>query len=486
MKKRAFIYMCILLLGCVICCLIIFDGNKSLNNIQTTQNDRIDEVSNSSGWTLFSDKYFQVIDICFGNPLLKRILVQSDFDEIHESLVDKKSRAMTKEEIEAIKNDPNAHMVDNVTEDGYYLKDNWVQIEQNMVEAKSIERFMYGSGMSIMPFETFKATYEEYNRVKTMKFQKFYNGNTIVIPKDTYSGLSRFTMTPDCKKFFIECRDSLWQINSKTNQLEKISDSTYNGKTYEELDKEAYESNPYNNCYWNENIHTSPDSKKLAYISNKNDVNKFEIFIFDIETKQEIKISEDKYAENIIIGWLNKNQLLYERYFDNGEKEIVVYNLNGERVKIGQRETDECSMVHEIHEIKDNMISYTNSSDNKTINIIEFDGESRLRAKRKETLDGSIRWRYGKKFNLNNTYFACMYRTNEEDFTTHIAILDLNSNDIIKINELPKEVDKSAFIIEFSWIDDNKLLINIEEKIDGKEKISTWIYTLNEKNFNMK
>lgn len=429
------------------------------------------------GWTFVSDEYYKLLRVDTDHPILLSIPQDSDYAKALASLVDESAVPMTSQEIEAIQADPNASMVDNVLPDGRFLKENWVQLQNEIVEASQTVRIWSQHSISApinsQVFETIVNTGHGELLLNLQKLQ--VDDKTIFIPKSNKNFPAEFTITPDGQKSFVHAENGLWLINRSNNQLEQLSSNTYNGKTYEALVKESFDLYKENVIHWNAGVLPSPDSTKLVYQSRKNNIEAREatLFVFDLASGVETMITHSENVEYRIEGWVTSDSIICTKYQDSGIT-LVLISLNGEEINLPFE--GESPIVYSV---KDGLIAYaTHRSSNSEFHIARVDEVGVIHEIFSTQLDERIVMRGIKSFSPKLSYAAILCSSNNSSIGRYVKVVDLSTNTVTVIDSLPEGTNTSADILEFSWANDNTLLVTIQEDVAKAQKMSTWTYSL--------
>ena len=258
-------------------------------------------------------------------------------------------------------------------------------------------------------------------------------------------------------------------------------ETTYNGKSYEELKKEMDQTfagaEATGTISWNDNIIFSPDDSKIAYITNRDCslTGGQSVWMYDFNTGKEKALvvgSGDYYR---CIGWISPNHILCQKYTGDKLYNYVVDDT-GKITEIALEGED----VEILGTTCSGLIAYNpDYSSSNEIYIDSFDAQtgslSRLYSKK---IDGTLRiYKDFEGFNDDGSKFACLFVPDENETILHIFVIDINEGSETVISELPVKENR-VYISGFNWINNEKLLINISTIKDGKEEISTWVYNL--------
>jgi hypothetical protein len=257
-------------------------------------------------------------------------------------------------------------------------------------------------------------------------------------------------------------------------------ETTYNGKSYEELKKEMDQTfagaEATGTISWNDNIIFSPDDSKIAYITNRDCTltGGQSVWMYDFNTGKEKALAVGSGDYYRCIGWISPNHILCQKYVGDKLYNYVVDDtgkiteiaLEGENVEILGTT---CS----------GLIAYSPNENSDKIYIDSFDAQSSLLSRLySKKINGTLRIPFDYNgFDDNGSKFACLFAPDENDTVLYIFVIDIDEGSETVISEVPVKENR-VYISGFSWIKNEKLLINISTIKDGKEEISTWTYNL--------
>ncbi|MGO4699424.1 hypothetical protein AB4Z50_34855 [Paenibacillus sp. 2TAB26] len=443
----------------------------------SNQNNNVAINKTAGNLDFIGDEYYRMLQVDTDNPILLNRLQDRDYAKIKEFLVDESSEPLTLQALKEIEVDPNARVVDNMLQDGRFLKENWDELQHKMIEEALTVRTLNGirtkEQINPQEFETSVKTSHGDIAIKLQKVQ--VDGKTIVIPKNSDDIPVQFSITPDGQKSLVSAENGLWLVNSSNNQLELLLPSTYNGKTFEALAEESMNLYGENIVVWNEDVMSSPDSKTLVYNSNKNNIKTrgSALFVYDITTGNETIIADAEGANYLVDGWLTPESVLCKKITSSGMKQVVV-SLDGK-----EAELDLVGEAPYIYAVQDGLIAYATALSSGEIHIAKIDKSGTLQEITSTKLNGTTRLRASNKgFSSDNSYFAFIYVPDDVPEARYIKVIDLNSDKLIDLDFLPAESNSSARYLEFSWTDENTLLLVVKEEINETKKMSTWTYSL--------
>lgn len=397
------------------------------------------EVSAEGKWTFVEDEHYCVVPIQLENPLLVKQLQDRD----HLAIWEKQSKIS-----------------------------NWEEAMPQII----------GEQMRIRPLDDtkscmiseFDVDFDTSSGMKTIQMNKIIQGESIItLPKlgAEYS-LAGFSITPDGQKSFVISDKGLWTVNNETNQLEPLLLSTYNDYSFEDLVSRSYEVFGGNYVTWNSNVMPDLSGTKLAYISNKHDVEygRNALYVYDLTTKVETMIASSEIANYFNLGWLDAEHIFCVKNRNDGISYVSV-NLNGEETPFNFSCKEPI-----IYSVQNQLIAYMEDWESNQIIVIKYMDDSPPQVIKIIEIDEQAIFRGEMKcFSPDNSQIACLYSPDRNERDRYIQVVNLNSQKSRIIDSLPKDCD---YILEFFWMDNNTLLVVTGNGIDGKTELSTWTYSL--------
>ena len=288
---------------------------------------------------------------------------------------------------------------------------------------------------------------------------------------------SRLVCSPDATKYLIWNERGLWLLEVDKNDLTKISTNTYNGKTYDELKGELLKyfrskgmEGPAT-LWWNDNPIFSPDSSKIVYITNRDCMTGgSSIWLYDFTTKEERPLIKNESGEYYRCdGWIDATHIIVHRYYRNDKVPYFIVDTNGwiKHLNLKGKQPAVLSVSDQ------GLIAYTsNYSESRDIRVIKVGQNNSITKLYSRTIDGTLRLYKSELINPEGTKVAYLYAPDKDETSQNLMIADLKSNKETIIERVPT---KEA-IRNFSWLDNNRLLIHTDKVTNGMDKVSSWIY----------
>lgn len=423
----------------------------------------------STAWKKISEEYYAPILVADGGQvLLRKTLQQSDFEQILEALVDTSIPADTAAVAKAA-TDPDAHLPDNMLPDGRVLRSDWQEVQQKLIaSAQKMTKLSDGKMVSTTAARQMALAAEGVD----CKMNVFsLDGQQYIIPE---TGMSSCKIIPDRNESIFYNNQGIWLVNPKTQQSSALLPNEYNGKTYDELYEQAAQKGNTNGLVWNNQVCVNDAGTKLAYISDKENLLTYSVFMYDLETGKEklVRVSEDH--NYVMIGWIDDDTVLCYKLRGEGLS-IVAIDASGNEQAVALETNDPY-----IIDISGNLIAYRGpgSSD---VWISKYNGTTSTElVKHIDLKDGVICVMAGAdEFNPTGDKFAFIYSPNSMSQERYLWTIDLVESKINKEMTLPAIESDTIGVHNFSWKNSNELIVNVyAQESAGNETISTWNYTV--------
>lgn len=431
-----------------------------------------------SAWTEVGDGYYTNVAGTKENIVLQRELTDKEYQEIQEQLIDT-NRASDLVAAERIKTDPDATLPDNMLPDGRFLKDNWETLEQELVKQYqttlvSTEKGVYRQA-SKQNTKTMSVVLDAEEGL-SLQMERVDSGEaTTLVPKAVQDSGLTATMMPDGQKVIAASKDSMWIISDDGNTVDLAVPNVYQGKSYDTMVQESYDSYGEDAVLWCGQETASPNSTKVAFVANKNDIGKgYSLFIYDTETGSEKLVRPANGAFYLIVNWVDEDHVLCYKLQNDTDRTFVVIGTDGSEVEL-QFAIPDVQMIS----AKSGLIAYTNPENNK-VYVGKFKGTSALTPVFEESVGGVLRLRDGvNEFNSDASKLALVYVPDDNADTRNVKVFDLtrnaeNSSEKILLPQSAIRAKKS--VLEVSWMANDDLMV-IEETQNAKQsEYSTWQY----------
>lgn len=457
MKERLYSLMIAILLVSVFCFTVYANANKTTNS-----------------WELIDDGYYSGISINNKTSVLLRNITNEDLLAIQSQLIDTTIPA-DKVSAERSVNDPDAILPDNMLPDGTFLKENWIELQNELISGykKIITSFDTGEYIDITKNQRLNSPLTLDADVFTGVDLGAVTVDTamVLVPYITYGSSTNTVLTPDGKNIIAFNEQGMW-IASADSLSEKMGTKRiFNGETYDTLSKKSIDLYDKNIVFWCGQVEPSPDSEKVAFVSNKNDLTGYSVFLYDLATSEEVLLRSEPGYFYLIADWIDKENILCYK-IKGQERTFVVINLDGKEIELDFEIPDE-----QIIAAKDGMIAHTNSA-NDTVYVAKFENTSDLSIIYKYKLNGTLRVRDGVNvFSPDNSKLALVYVPDGNEYGREVKIFDL-SNDSAQNVAFPAKKAGMTAILEISWIDNSNLLTVVVSGLDESESFSTWCYSV--------
>lgn len=288
--------------------------------------------------------------------------------------------------------------------------------------------------------------------------------------------------SPDATKYLIGDKRGLWLLEVDKNDLTKISTDTYNGKTYDELRDELVKYSRSKGIkglwlWWNGGPIFSPDSSKIVYGTNRDcPTGGSSIWLYDLTTKEERPLIKSKSGEYYCCDrWIDAAHIIGHRGYRNDKILYFIVDTNGQIEYLNLNIKGKHPSVLSVSD--QGLIAYTsNSSEMRDINVIKVGQDNSITTLYSRTIDGTLRLRSSELINPEGTKVAFLYAPDKDNTSRNrnLMIADLKSNKETIIERAPTKEE----IEDFSWLNNNRLLIHTDKVTNGMHEISSWIYNV--------
>ncbi|MBQ8589736.1 MAG: hypothetical protein IJ486_04715 [Firmicutes bacterium] len=418
----------------------------------------------NSKWYKISDAYYEDISPqMIESVVLRRIPQNIDYELIMEDLVDD-TIAPDIAAVENVKNDPNASLPDNMLPDGRVLKENWRELQEEIIREMKVPRYFNGGVAQKVDEKKVIVSFgerEEDLKEVTIEGEKYIYLGDSAKKIDTIS---------ERNETILSHRKGIYLIDPYTKTAKEIMPQTYGGKTYEELNSEAIASGN-DGITWNGQVQLNPKGNKLAYVSEKDNLKTLSVFMYDLEEEKEVLVAGSEDDDYLIVGWIDENTVICYR-LNGKEVDLVSINESGRVNNLGL-ETKE---VHVI-DVRENLLAYFDSAC-RNIWVTWFENGEIVDVLHIPIEQGIVvLMPDDDAFNPSGNKLAFIYKANDGG-RRYIWTVDLFSKEVSKDLTLPPIDEEKIGVYRFSWINDDEMIVNIFADRDNKETISTWKYTL--------
>lgn len=364
--------------------------------------------------------------------------------------------------------------------DGEVFKENWKELRKDLTSSlNKIKSFGADDTLVSTQIEDFEVSFDALGGDSVWKFKKVKGEDrSLVIPEEADNLPFEFAAGGDGSKCLAATEKGLWKIDADSEKAERISEQSYNGKSYEELLEEMNSGitseDEFNALFWNSNPVVNPDGTKVVYSSNRDCTagGGYSLWLYDFETGEEKVIAQSEGEYYICRGWLDVNTVICQRSYrdehtycsvdDNG-------NING--LDLGSEYAEVlCTGAGFVAYTPDNSVS-------NEVCIAKYDPESKeLSSICQNQTDGVLRG--NGSFDKEGTKFAYLYAPDEDETLQYMAVVNLSDGNSTLINQLPARSRARSIISGFDWIGSGKLFVNIATANDGLMQESSWVYTI--------
>lgn len=419
----------------------------------------------NKSWQQISDDQYKVTKVNKKDKIMTRMLDDYDIAEIEHALIDTTKEKVSDKQLSKIKEDDFIFSVDNILQDGSYLKEDHKKIKDKMIKDKT-KSYLYGSDEK--QENSFTLETKDKNKV-SMKQYKTSKGY-VVIPDNPNDTNVKFNFGKDFKKTYIFDASGIWSIDSDSKVAKKIS--KLEEDDYKKMVDKSIDMHDSNYVVPYDAVMSNINDSKISYITNRNniDTGKTDIFVVDPITGDEVCITEKENKSYYPIEWIDESHILANKFFSDGFS-LVIIDVDGNEYKL---DTD--SNTPFIYSISNEYIAYADEIGSEVIRIARIENNSLIEVDQ-VVVPGRTRIRAGfNGFNEDMTKFMALYinpKNEEESFIYVYNLLDKTTQDI---KNLPKGND---FVQECSWFEDNSIFMILGNRTGKTIDMSSWLRTLN-------
>lgn len=425
-------------------------------------------TTDSGVWTNISNEYYAPILLANSDQILfQKTLQENDYAQILEALVDT-SVPVDLAAVEKAATDPDANLPDNMLPDGRVLRGDWREIQEKLIASAQVVTALCSS--------TMVATASD-SQISIVTDDASYKMNVVVVDGQQYiipeSGLSSCEIIPSTNESVFYDNQGIWLVNPQTLETNEILPSKYNGKTYEELLEQATQ-NGNTNLVWSNQVCVNDGGSKLAYISDKENLLTYSVFMYDMETEEEILVCSDPDYNYLMIGWISDDTILCYKLKGEGLTVVAIDATGNEQVI--SLETDDPNII----DISGDLIAYRGPGSND-VWISRYNGTSSPEVVTHVDLkDGVVCVMAGaEEFSPSGDKFAFIYSPSASSESRYLWTIDLAASRINKEMSLPTIAGDTIGVHNFAWKNSTELVVNIyAQESKGNETISTWNYTV--------
>ena len=311
----------------------------------------------------------------------------------------------------------------------------------------------------------------------------------------------------------LDLGDEVWSYDIKSGITKRLLDGTYQGKTWRQLLQEARDA-------WGPREHYmlsmfgppvfSPDGQAMAYSANKdtagtNERDGASLFLYDFDSDTEVRLAAAGDGEFYTCkGWLAPDRLLVQKdgiLGDGIEQSFFLIDLEGNSFPLDLTENGIPGNVRTL-KVETGKIFYTinNGGEKNRFTAAAVEVDQRGGVKPLFFCGFPDAFVYGSEtLSPDGTRIAYLSKPNDYSWERNLSIKacfaegsadrdqkqdqNKNQNQAQDQEILPVDLGEGIFTSfeSGSWVDDNRLLVNIREEWAGQTTWSTWILDLRAK-----
>lgn len=415
----------------------------------------------SGNWEMFSDNYYKVLKVNESEKIIVRRLEDSDYLEIEEAMVDTSKKAMSQNELETISKNEFSVLTDNVLPDGRMLKDNFMQIREEMLNEKSEVRLYGGNKAEDIQIEyKFADASINTKRIKTAE-------GYVVLPENPDDCKYQFAFSGDRSRTFISSNNGIWMLDAKSENPLQVFEM--DSKQYKELSEESINIFGANYLIVNDAVLPSRNGEKVVFVTNKDDIKSgsSNLYISDIGTGITNQITNSQSSSYYPVKWIDENSILVNKFTSEGIT-LAIVGLDSSEIELITKVKSPI-----IYSVGEKHIAYTEQIGSEVIYIDRIDGDL-LTSVAEVKCPGETRLRAGfNGFNKDESKFIALYKDSKNEMQSYICSYDIGLEKYALIENLPSGED---FVLECEWFDEDTIMVITGNRMDKATDYKTWLY----------
>lgn len=345
----------------------------------------------------------------------------------------------------------------------------WTGLRPNIVPEFNVKKILKDNNVGSTQMEIIDIDFGE-TFGKKGKIAKIYFNNKTILAADPDHTPFRLIPSSDFSRYLIVHDDrELWFIDDPVKCIpKKISKDTYEGKSISELLK-SISGRDDRLLYWISNPMFSPDGNKVAFISNRDCLDRqgSSIWINDLTTNNEYALVRSINGEYYnLIGWFDSENVLCVKYDKEGSTYYVI-DMKGNIYGPFLNDKDVVAIY------RDGKIAYTDNSSKKIyVSQYDFNNHDIKSIYDDAEINGEYLIKNSFHFSPDGSALSLAYAA-DTNGTLYIKIINLNNKKEIILKDSPSG---EWFLFNNDWIDNTRLLVYTENWEKGVREVSTYIY----------
>lgn len=248
------------------------------------------EFVKKEAWSQYSASRYESVRLGKQDLLLIKSLQPDEYDVIFEQLVDSEKEPLTQQQLQQLKRDRNSYFPDNILPDGRYLKENHLELE-NQIYQEMTKPVVMGDESQVIQQVTVslgnKATLI-CNRIKLKE------GFALRPVSEINYRYFNYMISDNGSQTIVELENGIWTIDAATMHVQRITEM--NDDTYAALQASSFKRFGMNQVFANSFVTVNATLDRIAYVSNRDsfDEGTLDLYLVNSATGKETVFKADK------------------------------------------------------------------------------------------------------------------------------------------------------------------------------------------------
>jgi dipeptidyl aminopeptidase/acylaminoacyl peptidase len=351
------------------------------------------------------------------------------------------------------------------------IDERWRGTRPDVAPPLEVKMVLPHNGLTDVATGSFDVAFEDEEGRQARKVTKFTVGEKALLMTEPEFSCFELIPSNDYSKYIIPTGKGLWLVDPEKETTRKITDDSYNGKSFDELRGYGVATNKEEawSLFWNADLQLSPDGSKIVYVTNRDCLDKgTSLWLLDVSTGDEHALIKNEDGEHYkTIGWIDNEHILYGKAV-NGSFSGLIADISGNHTEV------DIPPFGVLAQHPSGMIAYTpNYEAAKDITIVKIGADEHLtqvhKVDRSHLSYGSV------SFSPDGSKLVYAYALDSESPGLTVAVVDLVNKREFNLKNTPAG---GIILFDVKWLDNERLLIHAHETPNDMHKVSTWIYSL--------